>query len=77
MTAEMQQIIDKDREELCGEFCRSCGYCMPCTVGIDIKDCGLCNSKCPYELNTPVLLKKNLEDYEMILSGERSVNHRP
>lgn len=40
-------------------------------------DCGLCKSKCPYELNTPVLLRKNLEDYEMILSGERSVNRRP
>jgi len=26
--------------------------------------CGLCNSKCPYGLNTPSLLKENLADYE-------------
>ena len=36
MTPEMEQIIQKDRDELCGDFCRSCSYCMPCTVGIDI-----------------------------------------
>ena len=106
MTPEIKQLIEKDREELSGDFCRSCGYCMPCTVGIDIKDCarmsqlirrnpsakflseewqnkmrkindcincGLCMSKCPYELNTPALLRKNLEDYEKILTGEASL----
>ena len=106
MTNEMQQIIQKDRDELCGEFCRSCGYCMPCTVGIDIKDCARmiqlirrnpsakfltdewiakmrkindcvdcnkCKSKCPYELDTPNLLRKNLEDYENILAGKAKI----
>lgn len=24
---------------LSGDFCRSCGYCMPCTVGIEINQC--------------------------------------
>ena len=37
-------------------------------------DCGICRSKCPYELNTPALLRKNLEDYENIISGKTSVN---
>ncbi len=36
MTAELKAVIDKDRKELSGSFCRSCGYCLPCTVGIDI-----------------------------------------
>ena len=36
MTPEMQAVIDKDRKELVGNFCRSCGYCLPCTAGIDI-----------------------------------------
>ncbi|MBR5097787.1 MAG: 4Fe-4S dicluster domain-containing protein, partial [Spirochaetales bacterium] len=40
----------------------------------DCVDCGLCKSKCPYELDTPNLLKKNLEDYENILAGRASVN---
>jgi predicted aldo/keto reductase-like oxidoreductase len=32
----MQRIIDRDRQELASEFCRACGYCMPCPVGINI-----------------------------------------
>ena len=32
----MWQIIEKDRGELGGTFCRACGYCMPCPVGIYI-----------------------------------------
>ena len=36
---EMHAFIEQERAELLGEFCRSCGYCMPCPVGISIKDC--------------------------------------
>lgn len=39
MTEEIKAIIDKDRAELQGEFCRGCGYCMPCPVGIEINNC--------------------------------------
>ncbi len=103
MTEEIKAVIDKDRTELLGEFCRGCGYCMPCPVGIEINNCarmsllirrspsaaqltpqaqekmllieqclncGQCASKCPYGLNTPELLKKNLEDYKEILAGK-------
>ena len=103
MTSQIQELIDKDRDMLSGSFCRGCGYCMPCPVGIEInncarmslllrrspssnhlspagqekmmkiKDCLHCNkcmSHCPYGLNTPELLARNLKDYEEVLAGK-------
>lgn len=107
MDEEMQKIYEKDLKELSGEFCRGCGYCMPCPQGIKINNCarisqllrrspstnwlgedwqaemakikeclhcGLCASKCPYGLDTPKLLEKNLEDYENVLAGKVRVS---
>ena len=106
MDEEITAFIESERKELMGDFCRGCGYCMPCTVGIEINNCnrmslmlrrapsaswlsehwqkemdkienciggGACLSKCPYELNIPELLRKNLEDYREVLAGRRSV----
>ena len=106
MTEELAAIIQKDRDELLGEFCRGCGYCMPCSVAITINqcarmsqmirrapskdwltpywqeemlkiekcvNCGACLKRCPYELDIPNLLKKNLADYKEILSGKVKV----
>ncbi len=103
---ELRAYIAREQQELMGSFCRGCGYCMPCTVGIVINqcnrmslmirrapsaawlndhwraemakidscvDCRLCVSKCPYELNIPNLLKKNLEDYRNVLAGKTKV----
>ena len=107
MTEEIREIIEKDRTELAGEFCRGCGYCMPCPAGITINNCARmslllrrspsanwlgeewqermkkienclhcnqCKSKCPYGLDTPALLAKNLEDYNNVLAGKVSVS---
>jgi len=39
LTEQMQRQIEFDRKELAGEFCRGCGYCMPCPAGIMINIC--------------------------------------
>ncbi len=39
LTDALQAIIDHDRGELVGDFCRGCGYCMPCPAGIEINTC--------------------------------------
>ena len=39
MTDEIRAFIEGERRELAGDFCRGCGYCMPCAVGIPINNC--------------------------------------
>ncbi len=39
MDEEISELIERDRRELIGSFCRSCGYCMPCPQGIIINQC--------------------------------------
>jgi predicted aldo/keto reductase-like oxidoreductase len=39
LSAEEEALIAGDRRELSGTFCRGCGYCMPCPVGIIIHTC--------------------------------------
>ena len=83
LTGREYALLKEEAEELGEHFCRRCGYCLPCAVGIDIPSvflmegyysrynlqewakerydafskkasdciqCGLCESRCPYEL---------------------------
>jgi len=38
LTDELQAVINADRKQLSGDFCRGCGYCQPCPAGIQIED---------------------------------------
>ena len=39
LNAEISAFIEKEKNELNGDFCRGCGYCMPCPAGILINNC--------------------------------------
>ncbi|MBR6376970.1 MAG: 4Fe-4S binding protein, partial [Oscillospiraceae bacterium] len=39
----------------------------------DCVECGACMSRCPYGLQIPQLLRKNLADYRSILAGATRV----
>ena len=43
MDEELDAFIKQERQELSGSFCRSCGYCMPCPMGIEIRNCARMN----------------------------------
>jgi uncharacterized protein len=39
LTDTSRALIEKDKQELLGEFCRGCGYCLPCPAEIEINTC--------------------------------------
>lgn len=39
MSEELAAYIETERRSILGEFCRGCGYCMPCPMGITINQC--------------------------------------
>lgn len=102
MDEEISAQILSDKNELSGNFCRACGYCLPCPSGIDIPwaarmgyllkrmplepllapewqekmkkiddcvECGACKSRCPYGLDTPVLLRKMQQEYTNFIAS--------
>jgi len=97
----MLEVIARDRRELATDFCRACGYCLPCPEEIPIpmaarmslllrrmpyqqflsenwqqqmlaiencRHCGQCTARCPYQLDTPRILVKMLEEYRKFLA---------
>lgn len=70
LTPDMQARIDKDRQELTGDFCRGCGYCQPCPAGIEIESCNrmyLFLRRAPYEVYLTPEFKEKMEKIENCL----------
>lgn len=38
-SGEIRAFVERERQELAGNFCRGCGYCEPCPAGIVIHQC--------------------------------------
>jgi len=99
---QMKLAIERERAELAGDFCRGCGYCLPCPAEIpipmaarmgpvlrrmpserfltpewreqmmrieDCLECRECTERCPYDLDTPALLKRMLQEYLAFVDG--------
>ena len=67
MTEEMRGLIAHDQKELAGNFCRGCGYCMPCPVGIEINTCArmsLLIRRSPSELQLTPEVQEKLKQIE-------------
>lgn len=96
LTAEDVAACEEIRKELGSRFCRRCGYCAPCTVGININmcflmnnylhkynlvewakerydalplhagdciECGVCETRCPYNLPIREMLRNIAADF--------------
>lgn len=90
LTIEEEEKLIQEANSLGTEFCRRCGYCLPCPQGIDIPsqflmegyysrynlkewaksrydamdykasdciECGICETKCPYDLPIRKMMK--------------------
>ncbi|GHV53422.1 aldo/keto reductase [Deltaproteobacteria bacterium] len=101
----MRQAAEQERAALGKDFCRSCGYCMPCPEAIPIRtiarmilllgrspwekqttpeaqqemaksenctNCGTCASRCPYELDTPRLVRENYAYYKQFIAEKKA-----
>ena len=61
---EVKAMIENDKKILIGGFCRGCGYCLPCPVGIDIPlaaRMSLMLRRAPVEFFTTPAIQENMK----------------
>ncbi len=74
------EIINKDRAQLAGNFCRGCGYCMPCPVGIEIPTqarISLLLQRAPYQPYLQDGFKNKMELIEKCIECGNCKEHCP
>ncbi|MBR2215945.1 MAG: aldo/keto reductase [Selenomonadaceae bacterium] len=80
MTAEIKNFIEGERRELSGNFCRGCGYCMPCPAGITINQCArmsLMLRRAPSKFWLSEYWQKEMKKIEGCLHCNKCMSHCP
>ncbi|MBR1741007.1 MAG: aldo/keto reductase [Lachnospiraceae bacterium] len=77
---EIRAFVQREREELAGNFCRGCGYCEPCPAGIVIHQCArmsLMLRRMPSEGWLGETWQKEMEKIETCLHCNKCMSHCP
>ena len=77
---ELKSEIENDKKELGEDFCRGCGYCMPCPEDIKISTCArmsLWIRRFPTETNMDEKTQKLMEDTKNCIECYACVDNCP
>lgn len=80
LTPERLAHIEKERAVLAGDFCRGCGYCMPCPAGIEINNCArmsLMLRRAPHSVYLTEEVRQKMEKIRGCLHCRQCVSRCP
>lgn len=81
MDDEIRKVIENDKKELAGGFCRGCGYCMPtCPAKIEINNCArmsLLLRRSPSELQLTPEVQAKMKKIEDCIHCGQCIAHCP
>lgn len=81
MDDEIKAVIENDKKELAGNFCRGCGYCVPtCPAHIEINNCArmsLLLRRSPSELQLTEVVQAKMKMIEDCINCGQCKHHCP
>ena len=81
MDDEIKAVIENDKKELAGNFCRGCGYCVPtCPAHIEINNCArmsLLLRRSPSELQLTEVVQAKMKMIEDCINCGQCKAHCP
>lgn len=76
----LSKVIEHDRKVLSGEFCRGCGYCLPCPAEIDIPNCArmsLMIRRAPTSVYLNEVWQENMRKIDACMQCNHCKDHCP